>query len=764
MHAHSDCGCGHKHTSRQQGCSISARPALGKISQINPLTCSSATCCDNDADCGGSSSADSPDDGSDSDSAGRPLSHRWQISGMDCPSCARKIEAVTRRIPGVSQAQVLFSTQILQVEAHANLLPAIEQAVAQAGFALKTENVAAAATTWSGIWRDNAALLLIAVLTAASLLVAHLLPGAANYAFSVTVLIGLLPVTRRAWSLLRNGQPFTIETLMSIATLGALLIGASAEAAMVLLLFMIGERLEAFAAQRARRGVSALMALKPETAQRINGNGQETVPLSALQPGDTIVISPGGRLPADGVLLSPQASFDESALTGESMPVAHQTGEALMAGALSIDASVQLRVTSRPGESAIDRILQLIEQAESHRAPVERFIDSFSRLYTPGIMVLALLTATLAPLFFAQPWHEWLYKGLTLLLIGCPCALVISVPASITSALASASRLGILIKGGAALEQLSQVRTLAFDKTGTLTAGQPVITTVKSFTTATSDTVLALAAATEQNASHPLAQAIIREAKTRKLTLPATRDHRAQAGTGVTARLGTSLLTLSSPASLNPALLDARQWLQVRGLEEKGNTVVILLRDGQPEGLLALRDRLRDSAGQALAELQKLGLHCVMLTGDNPQTAQAIATELKIDWRAGLLPADKVNEIERLSKTQPVAMIGDGINDSPAMKAATLGIAMGGGSDIALETADAALTHSRLSALAPLIRLARRTRRNIQQNIGIALGLKGIFLITSLLGITGLWLAVLADSGATALVTLNALRLLRRAD
>ncbi|WP_078003332.1 zinc/cadmium/mercury/lead-transporting ATPase [Izhakiella australiensis] len=791
MRAHFGCGCGHKHASRQHGCSVSSQPRLTKLTQINPLTCGSDACCDSEDGGGGDTSADESDrpaarkirqvvpatpcadaccasnassSGDRVDGAVAPGAQqrfRWLITGMDCPSCARKIEVAARRVAGVQQAQVLFSTQTLQVEAFGNVVTAVEQAIAQAGFTLTSADRPTAAPS-SNLWRENALLITVALFTAISSLIAHLWPEAGNVAFTITTFTGLTPIIRRAWGILRSGQPFTIEMLMSIATLGALTIGACAEASMVLLLFMLGERLEAFAAQRARRGVTALMALKPETATRLHGDQQEVVALSALQPGDIIVISPGDRLPADGVLMTAEASFDESALTGESMPVARKTGAALMAGALSVDARVQLRVTSRPGESAIDRILQLIEEAESHRAPVERFIDSFSRFYTPAVMLLALLAAVLPPLLFAQPWHEWLYKGLTLLLIGCPCALVISVPASITSALATASRLGVLIKGGAALEQLSKIRTLAFDKTGTLTAGQPEVSTVESFTEAQTDVTLALAAAAEQGSSHPLARAIMAEAQARKLAVPVAQNHRAQAGLGVTALLGQSQLTICSPSGLKADQLNAKQWVQVRHWENAGNTVVILLQDGQPEGLIALRDRLRDNARETVAELQALGIESVMLTGDNPRTAEAIAAELKIDWRASLLPADKVSEIKRLSQQQPVAMIGDGINDSPAMKAATLGIAMGNGSDIALETADAALTHSRLNALAPLIRLARKTRRNVLQNISIALGLKGVFLVTSLLGFTGLWLAVLADSGATALVTLNALRLLRQ--
>ena len=536
---------------------------------------------------------------------------------------------------------------------------------------------------------------------------------------------------------------------MSVAAIGALFIGATAEAAMVLLLFLIGERLEGWAASRARQGVSALMALKPDTAIRLRNGVRETVAQRDLRPGDVIEVAAGGRLPADGQLLSPFASFDESALTGESVPVERQAGERVAAGATSVDRLVQLTVISEPGDSAIDRILKLIEEAEERRAPIERFIDRFSRIYTPAIMVVALLVAIVPPLFFASAWLPWIYKGLTLLLIGCPCALVISTPAAITSGLAVAARRGALIKGGAALEQLGQVRQVAFDKTGTLTVGQPQVTSVIATAEVDDNALLALAAAVEQGSSHPLAQASVREAQRRQ---------RALAGSGIEAEVNGSRILICAASKAAPAEHEA----QIQQLESAGQTVVLVMRGETLLGILALRDTLRDDARQAVNALHQLGVQGVILTGDNPRAAAAIASELGLEFRAGLLPADKVNAVIALNADAPLAMVGDGINDAPAMKAATIGIAMGSGTDVALETADAALTHNRLTGLAQMISLARATHANIRQNIAIALGLKGIFLVTTLLGLTGLWLAVLADTGATVLVTANALRLLRK--
>lgn len=677
--------------------------------------------------------------------------YTWIVNGMDCAACARKVENAVKQVAGVNQVQVLFATEKLLVSADADVSKQVEAAVTQAGYSLRSEQEPAEKTS---PLRENLPLITLIIMMALSWALEQVNHPFGNLAFIATTLVGLFPIARQALRLIKTGSWFAIETLMSVAAIGALFIGATAEAAMVLLLFLIGERLEGWAASRARKGVSALMALKPETATVVVNGERQTVAITALRPGDVMEVAAGGRLPADGTLLTATASFDESALTGESIPVERETGEKVPAGATSVDRLVQLKVLSEPGDSAIDRILKLIEEAEERRAPVERFIDRFSRIYTPVIMLIALLVAVVPPLLFSAPWEAWIYKGLTLLLIGCPCALVISTPAAITSGLAAAARRGALIKGGAALEQLSQIQQIAFDKTGTLTVGKPQVTGIYP----ADDALLALAAAVEQGSTHPLAQAIVREAQSRGLTIPPASAQRALMGSGIEADVEGRKVLICAADKFPADEFSA----QIRELEQAGQTVVILVVDGVAKGVLALRDTLRDDAKEAVAALHKLGIQGVILTGDNPRAAAAIANELGLEFKAGLLPADKVQAVSGLNAEAPLAMVGDGINDAPAMKAATIGIAMGSGTDVALETADAALTHNRLTGLAQMISLARATRANIRQNITIALGLKGIFLVTTLLGITGLWLAVLADTGATVLVTANALRLLRR--
>ena len=682
--------------------------------------------------------------------------YTWKVAGMDCAACARKVENAVRQVGGVNQVQVLFATEKLVVDANADIRQHVERAVQKAGYTLRDEQATAEAR--ESRLQENLPLITLNIMMAISWGLEQFNHPFGQLAFIATTLVGLYPIARQALRLMKTGSWFAIETLMSVAAIGALFIGATAEAAMVLLLFLIGERLEGWAASRARKGVSALMALKPETATRLRDGVREEVAINTLQPGDIIEVAAGGRLPADGRLVSGFASFDESALTGESIPVERSTGEKVPAGATSVDRLVTLEVLSEPGASAIDRILKLIEEAEERRAPIERFIDRFSRIYTPVIMAVALLVTLVPPLLFAASWQEWIYKGLTLLLIGCPCALVISTPAAITSGLAAAARRGALIKGGAALEQLGRVTQVAFDKTGTLTVGKPRVTAIHPASGIGEAELLALAAAVEQSATHPLAQAIVREAQTRELTIPPALEQRALVGSGIEAQVNGERILICA-AGKRPAEAFAGQ---ISELESAGQTVVLVLRNDDVIGVLALQDTLRDDARTAIGELNQLGVKGVILTGDNPRAAAAIAGELGLTFKAGLLPEDKVRAVTALNQHAPLAMVGDGINDAPAMKAAAIGIAMGSGTDVALETADAALTHNRLRGLVQMIQLARATHANIRQNIAIALGLKGIFLITTLLGITGLWLAVLADTGATVLVTANALRLLRK--
>ncbi|CFR21346.1 zinc/cadmium/mercury/lead-transporting ATPase [Yersinia kristensenii] len=774
MHSHSEhqhstdtqnqCGCGHSHAKKQTGCSSqqATKASNDSTNSVSEHSHQEGGCCSQ-------SHADEGDEESDRLALATPSGSQrfsWQVKGMDCPSCARKIENAVSSLSDIENVKVLFATEKLVVDARSDIRPQVQQAVIQAGFSLvdTQSHTASKNTAPESRIREYLPIILLTTLMLISWGISLFSIQLSEFAFIATTIVGLIPVATKAWKLIRSGTPFAIETLMSVAAIGAMFIGATAEAAMVLLLFMIGELLESYAANRARRGVTALMALVPEEALLLKNGERQRVPVASLRPGDIIEISPGGRLPADAELMTPFASFDESALTGESVPVERVQGEKVAAGSLSVDRATEMRVISEPGNNAIDRILQLIELAEERRAPIERFIDRFSRIYTPVIMLLSALVMLVPPLAFAEPWETWIYRGLTLLLIGCPCALVISTPAAITSALAAATRRGALIKGGAALEQLGRIQTVAFDKTGTLTEGKPQVTDILPVSGVSEARLLALAAAVEAGSHHPLAVAILQRAQQNTPLLPLAEERRALAGIGVEGIVNGIVVRVSAPSKISPELFSAEWLAQLDELESSGKTAVAVLENEKFIGLVALRDTLRTDAKQAIDSLKKLGIQGVMLTGDNPRAAAAIASELGIDYRAGLLPADKVQAVMALNAAHPTVMVGDGINDAPAMKAASIGIAMGSGTDVALETADAALTHNRLTGLAEIILLSRAANANIRQNITIALGLKGIFLVTTLLGLTGLWLAVLADSGATALVTANALRLLRKRD
>ena len=692
------------------------------------------------------------------------FSRSWLIADMDCPSCAAKLKKAILAIPEVTDANVIFATEKLTVRT--NNEAAFERVISVAkttGFPLSdmgSKN--ASESDAQPFWRKNILLIILVAFLVIATGINLVNKELGTIAFTVAGLFGLIPIGKKAIRLAINGSPFSIETLMTVAAIGAVYLGETVEAAMVILLFMLGEQLEGYASAKARSGVKALMDLVPDTALRINKDGtKEEVSASDLKVGDRVQVSPGDRLAADAILASEFASFDESALTGESVPVDKKTGDVLMAGSIVNDRVIEIEITSAQGENAIDRILHLIEEAESRKAPLERFLDKFSRWYTPAMMLLSLLVIIIPPLMFGQSWDTWIYRGLAMLLIACPCALVISTPAAITSGLATAAKRGALIKGGAALEELGHIKNIAFDKTGTLTQGKPVLTDIRVLVeTETEDSILLQSAAVEMGSSHPLAKAVVIKAQEQGLMVIEADDRETVVGKGIKGIVDEKRIALYAPQQFDGEVTSEAE-SQIAFLEEQGKTVVLVLVNDQISGLLAWRDELRSDAKIAVQKLVALGITPIMLTGDNERAAKAIAEELNIDYKAGLLPSDKVKYVEQLTAQAKTAMVGDGINDAPAMKTASIGIAMGGGTDVALETADAALTHNRLEELAPMVALSKATLSNIRQNITLALGLKSIFLVTSLFGITGLWVAVLADSGATALVTLNALRLLR---
>ncbi|OBZ96934.1 ATPase [Pararhizobium polonicum] len=743
---------------------------------------------------------------------------RYRVEGMDCASCAAKIDTAVRRMPGVSDVSVSVTAGTMTVNHDdASDLAAIAKKVTGLGYSVSQLAGKAATTavedTHAGCGHDHgtdghahadhdharhdhaghdhakqagAAEIegfhghdhgpatgpwwaskkgKLTILSGAALVVAyaigHLVPSIASYIFVAAMLIGLIPIARRAIMAAMAGTPFSIEMLMTIAAVGAVIIDAGEEAAAVVFLFLVGELLEGVAAGKARQSIQSLTALVPKEALLEVDGQTRSVPAESLAVGAVILVRPGDRVSADGVILSGESAIDEAPVTGESTPVRKGVDDKVFAGTINGDAALRVRVTAAAADNTIARVVKLVEEAQESKAPTERFIDRFSRYYTPGVVIVGALVAIIPPLFLGGAWSEWVYKGLAILLIGCPCALVISTPAAIAASLSAGARRGLLLKGGAVLETLGTITAVALDKTGTLTEGKPKVTDIISFGHSETE-VLTFAAALETGSSHPLAKAILDRAATDKITIPSVSDAKALGGKGVTATVDGKAVFLGSPqAAGDRVALSAEQAAQITALNDEGKTVSVLIIGETLAGAIAMRDEPRADAKSGLKALTDAGVKIVMLTGDNKRTATAIGKQLGIEVRAELMPEDKQRIVGELKQQGfVVAKVGDGINDAPALAAADIGIAMGGGTDVALETADAAVLHGRVGDVAQMIDLSKRTMGNIRQNITIALGLKAVFLVTTIAGITGLWPAILADTGATVLVTINALRLL----
>ena len=717
----------------------------------------------------------------------------FTVTGMDCGSCAGKVQRAVERLPGVTEAEVALMSERLRLRvAPGGVAPAeVETAIRAIGFGAVARPLAKGAEkdccgahghdhrhdaaqhhghtrptppapsadpAWHQTARGRHLIVTGLLLGGAWASKLVLSPEAAGWAFALACILGALPVARRALALMRAGVPFTIEALMTVAATGALFIGAAEEAALVVFLFALGEMLESFAAARARRGIRALSALVPDTALLVHGDHTHAVPSATLRPGQTVRLRPGDRSPCDGRIVAGQAGLDESAVTGESLPVLRGIGDRVVAGSICTDAVIDVAVTSAATENTIARIARMVEEAEATRAPTQRFIEGFARIYMPVILGLAALVALVPPLALGGEWGDWAYRALTLLLVGCPCALVISVPAAVASALATGTRTGLLFKGGAALEATARLSHVAFDKTGTLTEGCFAVRALHPAPGVSDAELLTLAATVEAGSSHPLAAAILSEARARSLLPLVAKAARVLPGIGAEARLDGALVqavSLRHAGAALPTNLSAT----AEAAEAQGHSLVVLLRDGTALGLISLADTPRPEAAAALAMLGAQGLRAHMLTGDNAGAAHAVAGPLAMDLRANLLPQDKLAALAALSGQGGVMMVGDGINDAPALKRATIGVAMGSGTDVALEAADAAILHNDLRGIPAMIDLARRTRVIILQNVVFALGLKAVFLALSVSGGATLWMAVLADTGATVLVTLNALRL-----
>jgi len=571
-------------------------------------------------------------------------------------------------------------------------------------------------------------------------------------------------VVPRGLRAMRHGA-LDMNALMSIAAVGAGAIGQWGEAASAMFLFAVAQLLEARAMDRARNAIGALMELSPAEAT-VRRDGRElTVPVAEVDPGETIVLKPGERVPLDGLVIGGHSAVDQAPITGESIPVEKEAGADIFAGSINGHGALTIRVTAHADDTTLARIIHAVEEAQASRAPTQSFVDRFARVYTPVVVGLALVVAVLPPLLGAD-WGTWIYRSLTMLVIACPCALVISTPVTIVSALAGAARQGVIIKGGAYLEGAGSLNTVVFDKTGTLTEGRPAVTDIVSLDGRDEAAILRLAAAVEQHSEHPLARAVLEAARERGLALPAVHDFEAVTGRGARARVEGQVVVLgnhrlSSEMGYATAAADAA----FATLEAHGKTAFLLMNGAAALGIIAMSDRARPEALASIHALRQAGVRrIIMLTGDNEGTARAVAQGLGIEeYRSGLLPSEKADFVRELvSSGEYVAVVGDGVNDAPALASATVGVAMGAaGSDVALETADVALMGDDLSKLAATMRLSRRALTIIKQNIAFAIATKAVFLLLAAFGWATLWMAVAADMGASLAVVGNGLRALR---
>ncbi len=718
---------------------------------------------------------------------------RFHIGNMDCPGCAREVESGVGKLDGVHMARVDYASGSLVLLGEAEFARIQERVEALGKTITREEDAPRAGALESrraglaGFWHylggspagrfaiAGGVLLALAIISE----VLQLLPeNVTDFVYIGAMLLALKPIAVSGLNALRVSRAFNINLLMTIAGLGALVLGEFLEAATVIFLFAIGEALEGYTAARARDSLSALLAMKPPTALRVTGADAEVVPVEALQVGDRIRVLPGERIPMDGEVAAGKSTVDQAHITGESLPSVKAPGAAVYAGSINGAGALEVVVSRLAQDNTLSRIIALLVESQARRAPSQRQIDRFANIYTPAVALGALAVAVIPPLFFGGAFwesaagHGWLYRALSMLVIACPCALVISTPVTVISAITAAARRGVLIKGGGPLEALAGARVIAFDKTGTLTGGELRI--AATYTDACADgpdcepcnKLIALAATLEAQSTHPFAKAIVSAAEERGLALSAATQVEAIAGQGLRGDVEGKRVIIGSHNYFDANFAHSSQLCARAAAVEAAGRSAVLVHDGAAvRGLIALADAPREESRAVVAELGEMGLGAVMLSGDNNVVAHSVAAQVGVDRFYGeLLPEDKVRAVEALAAREgAVAMVGDGINDTPALAQASVGIAMGGaGSAQAMETADVVLLAPGLRQLPAAIRRARFARRLIRQNIALALGLKAVFLLLALTGNVSMLAAVFADMGMSLAVTLNGMRALRR--
>ncbi len=694
----------------------------------------------------------------------------YRIEGLSCANCARIFEDNVKSIDGVTDARINFGASKIFVEGEATL-DEIERAGAFENLKIRDEREKRAERVPFWKQKDNwkvyfsVLILLISFASSAVYGEQHIIP---TIGFFIVIAVG-------GYSLFLTGLKnlsklsFDMNTLMTIAIIGAAIIGEWREGAIVVILFAVSEALERYSMDKARRSIELLMNLAPNEALIRRGNQEMVLPVDEIELHDLMIVKPGQKVAMDGIVKKGSSSLNQAAITGESIAVQKSAGDEVFAGTLNEEGLLEIEVTKRAEDTTIAKIIQLVEDAQAEKAPSQAFVDRFAKYYTPAIMAVAFLIMIVPPLLFDGDWSTWVYQGLAALVVGCPCALVVSTPVAVVTAIGNAARNGVLIKGGIHLEEAGHLKVIAFDKTGTLTEGKPVVTDMVTFGLKEND-ALTLAAAIEKGSGHPLAGAIVEKARQLKLDIDAIKPDNVQSitGKGISAVINKTRYYVGSPGlfrEMKADLLTDEINARITSLQAEGKTVMALATEQSIMLLIAVADHVRESASLAIKRLHKAGIQkTIMLTGDNKRTAEAVAKSVGVtNVRSELLPEQKLTYIKKLQEEYGhVAMIGDGVNDAPALAAASIGVAMGGaGTDAALETADIALMADDLNKLPYTIQLSRKALKIIKQNIIFSLGIKALALLLVIPGWLTLWLAIFADMGATLIVTLNSMRLLR---
>ena len=701
---------------------------------------------------------------------------RLKIQNMDCPTEEALIRKAIGGLPGVVALEFDLINRILAVSHTLTNAGSIDVALSSIGMAgvpladgkPDATDVVADEHQAASIAKRQWILMTVAGIAAISAeVVAYTTGNETSIVVAVLALTAILTggvvTLKKGWIALKTFT-LNINLLMSVAVIGAVAIGQWPEAAVVIWLFGIAEMIEVLSLDRARNAIRALMANAPETAfvQQADGAWSE-VPADQVEIGRIVRVRPGERIALDGIVVSGQSGVNQAPITGESIPAEKTVGATLFAGSLNERGVLEFRVTAAKGETTLDRIAKSIQAAQGQRAPTQRFVDKFARFYTPTVFVLAVLVAVVPPLAFGMPWYDWIYKALVLLVIACPCALVISTPVTIVSGLTAAARRGILIKGGTYLEQGRELKTVALDKTGTITHGKPVLTDVVALAGMSKEEALRIAASLDTLSDHPVATAIVGGYKG---SVAAVEKFEALHGRGVKGTLEGVTYFVGNHRLMEELKVCSSQLEEALDrLEIEAKTAIVLSTDKETLAIFAVADTIRDTSKAAIAELKSLGIETIMLTGDNDKTAKAVAAQIGIaDARGNMMPDDKLAAIETFLERGLVGMVGDGVNDAPALARSSIGFAMGAaGTDTAIETADVALMQDDLRKLPEFIRLSKKTSQVLWQNIVFALGIKAVFFVLTLTGQGTLWMAVFADAGASLIVVANGLRLLRGA-